>query len=98
LHRGVLLGLVLAGHPHLGGLLDDLLPDLMDAAVEFADGARSLGSGAGLVGELGEQRLEILHGTRVRVAVRAVRRRSSVGPRRALSPAARWDPGGRSRR
>src|SRR5699024_11456886 len=37
LHRGVVLGLVLAGHPHLGGLLHDLLADLMDAAVEFAD-------------------------------------------------------------
>src|SRR5699024_1986910 len=85
----------------LGGLLDDLLPDLMDAPVELADGARPLGSGTGLVGELGEQRPEILHAPSVRVLNRAACRRPVAGRRDGavpVSPGARWDPDGRSRR
>ncbi len=52
LHRGVLDGLVLRGHPDLGGLLDDLLADRVHAGVDGRDGAgalTALGEGSGTV-------------------------------------------------
>src|SRR5699024_2159217 len=61
LFGGLVEGLVLAGHPHFCGLLDDLLADMVHARVELADGARSVGTNPGPLGEFGEQRLEILH-------------------------------------
>src|SRR6478609_7267694 len=59
---GLVVRLVLGGHPHLGGLLDDLLPDRVHAGVELRDGARTLGSGLRLLGQLGIQLLKALHG------------------------------------
>ena len=55
-------GLVLGGHPRLGGLLDQLLADRMDAGVELGDRAGSGGTAGGLLGELGPQLFERLHG------------------------------------
>src|SRR5690606_183475 len=94
LHGGVLIGLVLAGHPHLGGLFDDLLADLMDPAIEFADGARPLRSGTGLLSQLGEQCLEILHADRIRVPAGGPFRGPPAG--RRVTPCAPWDRDGRS--
>ena len=54
--------LVLGRHPHLGGLLDDLLADLVHTGVEGRDRARTLRAGHGLVGQLGVQLLKALHG------------------------------------
>src|SRR6478672_7336418 len=56
------LALVLGGHPGLGGLLDQLLADRMDAGVELGDGAGSLGTLTGLLVELGPELVERLHG------------------------------------
>src|SRR6478735_11293067 len=57
-----LLALVLRGHPGLRGLLDQLLPGRMDAAVELSHGAGSLGAGPGLLTQLGPELVERLHG------------------------------------
>src|SRR3954447_12223215 len=57
------LTLVLGRHPDLGRLLDDLLADRMDAGVQLGHGARAHGPGRRLVGELGEQLVEGLHGS-----------------------------------
>src|SRR5688572_28789752 len=54
--------LVLGRHPRLGRLLDQLLADRVHARVELGDGARALWTLARLVGELGEQLVEGLHG------------------------------------
>src|SRR6476620_10255554 len=59
---GLVVRLVLGGHPHLGGLLDDLLPDRVHACIELRDGARTLGSRLRLLGQLGIQLLKTLHG------------------------------------
>src|SRR6476661_7473063 len=59
---GPLGPLVLGGHPGLGGLLDQLLADRMDAGVELTDGAGSLGTLTGLLVELGPELVERLHG------------------------------------
>src|SRR6478609_3596844 len=59
---GLVVRLVLGGHPHLGRLLDDLLADGVDAGVELRDGARALGSRLRLLGQLGIQLLKALHG------------------------------------
>ena len=56
-----LLALVLGGHPGLGGLLDELLADGMDAGVERAHGAGAIGSGPGLLAQLGPELVERLH-------------------------------------
>src|SRR5512133_25984 len=48
-----LLALVLGGHPGLGGLLDQLLADEVDAGVELPHGARAVGAGRCLLRELG---------------------------------------------
>src|SRR6478609_6374940 len=56
-----LLALVLSGHPGLGGLLDQLLPDEMDAGVELLRGAGSLGARPGLLTQLGPELVERLH-------------------------------------
>src|SRR6476646_6334924 len=55
------LALVLGGHPGLGGLLDQLLADRMDAGVEGGDGAAALRAGLGLLAELAPELLERLH-------------------------------------
>src|SRR5687767_5608621 len=62
LERGGVLALVLGGHPRLGGLLDQLLADRMDAGIELLDGSRAFGSGRGLLAQLGPELLERLHG------------------------------------
>src|SRR5690625_5791337 len=80
LFGGLVEGLVLAGHPHFCGLLDDLLADMVHARVELADGARSVGTNPGLLGEFREQRLEILHPLRIRTTA------SGSGP----GPLAGW--------
>ena len=54
--------LVLGGHPGLGGLLDQLLADRMHAGVELRDGAGAVGTGPGLLAELGPELVERLHG------------------------------------
>src|SRR5690625_1718518 len=77
LFGGLVEGLVLAGHPHFCGLLDDLLADMVHARVELADGARSVGTNPGLLGEFGEQRLDILHPLRIRTTASG----SGPGPR-----------------
>ena len=59
---GPLRALVLGGHPGLGGLLDQLLADRMDAGVELLHGAGALGPGLGLLAQLGPELLERLHG------------------------------------
>ncbi len=58
---GAVLALVLGGHPGLRGLLDQLLADRMDAGVELRHGAGAVGTGPGLLGELGPELLERLH-------------------------------------
>src|SRR6478735_1035881 len=60
--RGLGRRLVLGRHPHLGRLLHDLLADGVDAGVELRDRARAVGSGRGLLGQLGIQLLKALHG------------------------------------
>src|SRR6476469_1784001 len=59
--RGAVRRLVLRGHPDLGRLLDDLLPDGVHARVEGRDGPRTLGARRGLLAELGVQLVEGLH-------------------------------------
>src|SRR5687767_12239229 len=59
---GAVGALVLGRHPRFRRLLDQLFTDRMHAGVELGDGARALGSCARLVGELGEQLVEGLHG------------------------------------
>ena len=54
--------LVLGGHPHLRGLLDDLLALGVQAGVESFDGGRSGRAFALALAEFGEQRVEGLHG------------------------------------
>ena len=56
------MALVLGGHPGLGGLLDQLLADLVDPGVERTDRAGALRTGLGLLAELGPELLERLHG------------------------------------
>src|SRR5690606_11441016 len=63
--RGLVVRLVLGGHPHLGGLLDDLLADRVHAGVELCDRARTLGARDGLGGELLEEGVERLHPARL---------------------------------
>src|SRR5699024_12036914 len=50
---------------------------MVHARVELADGARSVGTNPGLLGEFGEQRLEILHPLRIRTTASG----SGPGPR-----------------
>src|SRR5690606_1152040 len=68
---GVLVALVLRGHPHLGGLFDDLLADRMHAAVQLRHRARALGTGLGGALELGEQLVECLHDSRLAARARS---------------------------
>jgi hypothetical protein len=58
---GALATLVLGRHPHLGGLLHDLLADRVDAGIERRHGPGPRRSVGGLVLQLGEQGLEALH-------------------------------------
>src|SRR5687767_13382399 len=76
--------LVLGRHPRLRRLLDQLLADRVHAGVELGDGARALGTCTRLVGELGEQLVEGLHGGAQRIGFTVV----------ALTVAVRatWDP------
>ena len=75
-----LLALVLGGHPGLGGLLDQLLADRMDAGVELRARCRTRRGGVcGLLGQLGPELLERLHG-RPAYGVRAAPA-SRPGPR-----------------
>src|SRR6476620_799557 len=67
---GLVVRLVLRGHPDLGRLLDDLLADRVDAGVELGNGARPVGPGRRLVGQLGIQLLKALHGRPAYVGVR----------------------------
>ena len=81
--------LVLGGHPHLGGLLDDLLADRVDAGVQQRDrpgAGRSLGRADR---ELREEVLEGLHAATLTsarsaggsgVALMAAPMRSGAGP------------------
>jgi hypothetical protein len=62
---GAVLALVFGRHPDLRRFLDDLLADRVDAGIQGRDGARALGARPGLVGELGEQLIEGLHGNDV---------------------------------
>ena len=59
------VGLVLGSHPDFGGLLDDLLADLVHAGIQFGDGAAALGARHGLLADLSEEFVESLHGLRV---------------------------------
>src|SRR6478752_10831977 len=52
LQRRRVLALVLGGHPGLGGLLEQLLADRMDAGIELLHGAGPLGALRGLGGQL----------------------------------------------
>src|SRR3954452_25335258 len=73
---GPVAALVLRGHPGLGGLLDQLLPDGMHAGVELPHGAGSLGAGPRLLAQLGPELVERLHGrSAYGVTAVAVRRR-----------------------
>src|SRR5206468_2755312 len=63
---GALAALVLGGHPHLGGLLDDLLADGVHAGLHQFDGARARGAGGGLGGQFGVELLEALGAARAR--------------------------------
>src|SRR5689334_4133274 len=58
---GPLRRLVLGRHPRLGGLLENLLADEVDAPVELRHGARPRRPGSRLLRQLGPQRLERLH-------------------------------------
>src|SRR5690349_304952 len=59
--RRLLVRLELGGHPDLGGLLDDLLADRMDALLDELRGTGGRGvAGGGLLLELGEELLECL--------------------------------------
>src|SRR5690349_12456008 len=59
---GPLGALVLGGHPGLGRLLDDLLTDEVDPALQGHDGGRTLRARLRLLPKLGEQLFERLHG------------------------------------
>jgi hypothetical protein len=59
---GPLGSLVLGGHPGLGSLLDHLLADGMDPGVEQVHGAGPGRTRARLLGQLGPQAVERLHG------------------------------------
>jgi hypothetical protein len=65
LGRGFLVRLVLRGHPHLGGLFDDLLPDRVHSGVEFGNSARAFGAGNRLSGEFLKERVEGFHHPRL---------------------------------
>lgn len=49
-----LVSLVFSGHPHLGGLLDDLLADAVHSGIEPRDGVAAFGPGLGLLTNFGE--------------------------------------------
>ena len=57
--------LVVGGQPHLAGLFEDLLAQSVYAAVERGDSAAVGGPGSRFVAQLGEQRVEGLHGSRL---------------------------------
>ena len=59
------VGLELRGHPHLGGLFDDLLADRVHTRIELGDRAGTGGTLLGFDGELSEQLVERLHPARV---------------------------------
>src|SRR4029453_6235951 len=59
---GPLGGLVLGGHPGLGRLLDDLLPDEVHAAIERRYGGRTRGALHRLRLQLGKELVKGLHG------------------------------------
>src|SRR6478736_4212201 len=85
---GALVALELGGHPDLGGLLDDLLADRMDAGVQLGDGARSRGPGGRLLGELSEQRVERLHARQGRRSDDPTRSRAHFAEAHPSTPAA----------
>src|SRR5690606_34327503 len=59
--RRTLGRLVLCGHPRLGGLLDELLADRMDAGIEGRDRTGTIGPCLRTLTELREQAIERLH-------------------------------------
>src|SRR5690606_1853266 len=59
--------LVLRGHPHLGGLFDDLLADCMYTGVELCDRAGTGRSGLGFELQFLEEVVESLHPLRLLV-------------------------------
>src|SRR5699024_8703622 len=56
------VGLVFGRDPHLASLLDDLLTDVVHTLVQSGDGPAAGGTFGGPGGQLGEQRVESLHG------------------------------------
>src|SRR5690349_7535837 len=77
---GALRPLVLGGHPGLGRLFDDLLPDEVHAPVQRRDGGGTRGPLRRLRLQLGEQLFERLHGRRLWQLINRSRRTTpSVG-------------------
>src|SRR3954467_254674 len=101
---GAHLALVLGGHPHLGGLLDDLLARRVHAVADRLGGARG-GTGRGhLGGQLAEELVERLHAGLtekpvVRCGVRSSRRVSAVASAAivASQPLSSGEPGSPAR-
>src|SRR3569623_689785 len=89
---GALRSLVLGGHPHLAGLLDHLLAARVDASVELGHGARALGTTHRRVRQLGEQRVEGLHGRPPYGARTSVPLSGLLQPCAAIPPRARRRP------
>src|SRR6478609_3229578 len=56
------VALVFCGQPHLAGLLDQFLALCVHTGVQRGHGARALRTGHGSLAQLGEQRVEGLHG------------------------------------
>src|SRR5699024_5575240 len=90
--RELLVRLVFGGHPDLRRLLDDLLPDLMDARVQLRHGGRALRSGLCFLREFREQGIEVLHTIRVVQGPRAghVGSGREMSGDRSVGEAIRW--------